>query len=69
MKCYNLKCEWRTFKGKQAYCGIHKLHCDYNEPAYLEDQKIRLTSQPIIPQGDTFYSEYCREFQGAGAEQ
>ena len=27
-----------------------------------------LTVQPIIPEGDSFYSEYCREFQGAGAE-
>ena len=30
----------------------------------LELQKAEL----IIPQGDTFYSEYCREFSGPGAD-
>jgi uncharacterized C2H2 Zn-finger protein len=24
---------------------------------------------PIIPEGDTFWAEYCREFSGTGAEE
>ena len=27
-----------------------------------------VTVQPIVPEGDSFYSEYCREFSGAGAD-
>jgi hypothetical protein len=36
---------------------------------YTERQCKRYKQNtPIIPEGDSFYSEYCREFAGAGPE-
>lgn len=50
---------------KQEYCQLTtKFSCKTCSTYTMKG----LTSQPIIPEGDSFYSEYCREFQGAGAE-
>lgn len=42
-----------------------KFKCEHTLQRHIN----KFHSQPIIPEGDSFYSEYCREFQGAGAEQ
>lgn len=51
------RCCWLvTEKGSM----IHVAEGDYCHHGIKED--------PIIPEGDSFYSEYCREFQGADPE-
>jgi hypothetical protein len=71
---FSIKCSRKTILCRPYYEDHYqtdvKSWCkDCKEVDSSMTKRKKRKQDPIIPEGDSFYAEYCREFSGAGAEQ